>query len=375
MVTDFSVHKTAAASKPRVLVMAAAGNTGLQVALQLLSEGFPVNALVRREDARSERLKAQGANVIVGSFLDLDDMRKAMSGVKRAYFCTPPAEGYLRTTAVFATIAAEQKLEVAVVMSQWLSNPYHPALHTRECWLSDQLFALLPETAVITINPGFFADNELQAIQFAAMFGTMMMPYGAGLNAAPSNEDIGRVAAALLARPEGHEGKTYRITGPKLLKPEEIAAIVGKVLGRKVRYVNAPLWALAKVLQGMGFSDYLIAQTKEYALEYQRGTFAIGAPTDTVRLITGHDAEDYETTARRYAERLPKNTRSLPNVLKYIFLMSLWMMRPAPQTDRYLAKEDFIHPKHIRMSGDVPDWQKSHKPALSLSRDNLVTNN
>jgi len=69
-------------NKPRILVLTAAGKTGLPIAFQLLSEGFPVTAFVRQEDQRSERLKSKGADLVVGSITDVNDMRKAMTGVK-----------------------------------------------------------------------------------------------------------------------------------------------------------------------------------------------------------------------------------------------------------------------------------------------------
>ena len=347
-------------TKPTILVTAAAGSTGMQVSLQLLDEGFPVRALVRRIDARSAKLQARGATIVVGSMADLEDMRRAIDGVKRAYFCAPITDAYLRMATIFATVAREARLETAVVMSQWLSNPSHPALQTRECWLSDQVFSMLQETDVITVNPGFFADNELQSINLTAIFGTFMIPYGTGLNAAPSNEDMARVVSALLAKPEGHAGKTYRITGPKLLSPTEIAGILGKVLGRNVKYIQPPSWMIAKVLQGYGYGGYVIAQFLEYVKEYQRGTFAVGGPTDAVLQITGRPAEDYETTARRYAEQLPKNIRSLPSMLKAMMQMNLWMLRPAPKTKPHLALSDFLQPDRASLSIDTPSWRASH---------------
>jgi NAD(P)H dehydrogenase (quinone) len=135
--------------------------------------------------------------------------------------------------AIFTAVAAEQQLESIVAMSQWLSNPNHPAIQTREIWLADRLLALLPGTAVTTINVGYFADNDLQGFPFVAQFGLLSLPYGSGKNAPPSNEDIARAVAEILARPEGHAGKTYRPTGPELLSPQDLAAILGKVLGRK----------------------------------------------------------------------------------------------------------------------------------------------
>ncbi len=80
-------------NKPRILVLAAAGRTGMPVALQLLDEGFPVTAFVHQADQRSERLKAKGADIVVGSLTDINDMRTAMAGARRAYFCVPNEAG------------------------------------------------------------------------------------------------------------------------------------------------------------------------------------------------------------------------------------------------------------------------------------------
>ncbi len=171
-------------NRPRILVLTAAGKTGLPIATQLLDEGFPVTAFVRREDTRSERLRALGASIVVGSLTDIHDLRRAMTGVQRAYFCTPLEPGALRAAAVFAMVAAEHTLESVVAMSQWLASPHHRLLHTRETWLGDQLLARLPGTAVTTLNPGFFADNDMAGLPFAAQFGLLMLPYGAGLERA-----------------------------------------------------------------------------------------------------------------------------------------------------------------------------------------------
>ena len=62
-------------SKPRILVLTAAGRTGMPVALQLLDEGFPVTAFVHQADQRSECFKAKGADIVVGSLTDINDMR------------------------------------------------------------------------------------------------------------------------------------------------------------------------------------------------------------------------------------------------------------------------------------------------------------
>jgi len=50
--------------KPRILVTGATGKTG-SVVTDLLRAGYPVRALVHREDGRRERLEGQGAEIAV----------------------------------------------------------------------------------------------------------------------------------------------------------------------------------------------------------------------------------------------------------------------------------------------------------------------
>jgi len=347
-------------NKPRILVLAAAGRTGMPVALQLLDEGFPVTAFVHQADQRSEHLKAKGADIVVGSLTDITDMRRALAGARRAYFCVPNEAGYLKVAAIFTVVAAEQQLEAVVAMSQWLSQPNHPSIHTREGWLADRLFALLPGTAVTFINPGFFADNEMQVLPFAAQFGLLSLPYGSGLNAPPSNEDMARVVAEILARPEGHAGKTYRPTGPQLLSPQDIAAILSRVLGRKVTYRHAPMWMVSKIMRGR-LSLYALAAYEQYAIDYQKNAFAVNAPTDVVRSITGREAEDFETIARRYAATMPGAKKSLVTQFKLLLGMLIALLRPAPKTAPYLGLEEFSERAHLVFSADSPEWRHSHE--------------
>lgn len=348
-------------SKPRILVLTAAGKTGMPVAFQLLDEGFPVTAFVHRADQRSERLKARGADIVVGSLTDITDMRTAMAGARRAYFCMPNEAGYLKAAAIFTVVAAEQQLENIVAMSQWLSNPHHPSVHTREVWLADRLFAMVPGAAVTCIAPGFFADNEMQVLPFVAQFGLLSLPYGSGLNAPPSNEDMARVIAEILARPEGHAGKTYRPTGPQLLSPQDIAAILGRALGRKVTYRHASMRMLSKILRGR-LSLYNLAAYSQYVIDYQKNAFAVNAPTDVVRRITGREAEDFETIARRYIATTEGVRLSFATQFRLMLGLIFALLRPAPRMAPYLALGEFSARSHVAFSADSPQWRQSHEP-------------
>src|SRR6516164_11556888 len=203
--------------KSRIIVTGATGKTGSVVVTELLKAGYPVRAMVHREDGRSERLRVQGAEIAVADTSDVERVSDALKDVQRAYFC-PPFDPYMIQGGVaFAIAAKEARLEHIVGLTQWLASPSHPALVTRQHWLVDRLLSMTPGITHTVVRPGFFADSYLALTGTAAHLGVFPWPYGDSRNAPPSNEDIARVAVSALVNPSRHAGRTYRPTGPALL--------------------------------------------------------------------------------------------------------------------------------------------------------------
>ena len=100
--------------KPRILVTAANGNTGFPAAKELLELGFPVRAFVRNPDKpKARELKALGAELFVGDIEDIRDVRKALNGVKRAYFAPVPPN-LLFQGSTFATAVEEMFMQAGL---------------------------------------------------------------------------------------------------------------------------------------------------------------------------------------------------------------------------------------------------------------------
>lgn len=158
----------------------------------------------------------------------------------------------------------------------------------------------MPSVDVIHVNPGLFAFIYLLGLPAIVHLGMLAAPFGAGMNAPPSNEDIGRVAAGVLADPAPHIGKSYRPTGPELLSTADIAAILSKVVGREVAYRDVPFKMFTKAATALKFELTEISQLRYYAEALKGGAFALGAPTEHVREITGAPPEGFESIARRY---------------------------------------------------------------------------
>src|SRR5215510_12656472 len=164
--------------KPRILVTGATGKTGSVVVAELLEAGYPVRAMVHRQDRRSMRLKAQGAEIAVADMSDVEPVADALKDVQRAYYC-PPFDPYMIQGAVaFALAAREARLEHIVGLTQWLASPSHPSLMTRQHWLVDRLFSLTPAMAHTIVSPGVFADAYLATMGLAVHLGVFPWIYG-----------------------------------------------------------------------------------------------------------------------------------------------------------------------------------------------------
>ena len=347
-------------TRPTILVTSGAGNTGRPVTEDLLQRGFPVRAMVRREDARAARLRDLGAEVVVGNLFDVRDLRRAMEGVHRAYFVAPHGPNGLHASMSFAVAAEEAKLETVTTLTQWLLHPGHPSLATRELWLADQAMPWMPSVDVVQITPGWFAWTYFLVLDVVAQLGVFPMPLGEGLNAPPSNEDMGAVVAATLADPAAHVGRTYRPTGPELLAPEEIASTFANVLGRKVKYAPSSVEMFIKAATVAGYDSYEISQVHLYLTDYQQGAFAVGAPTTVVRDLVGRDAEDFETICRRYVAERPEVTPTLGNKMGALSRLLRAAMMPTPDMKAFELEQHHPPLFDAEFAADADEWRAAH---------------
>jgi NAD(P)H dehydrogenase (quinone) len=358
--------------KPRILVTGATGKTGRVVVTELLKADYRVRAMVRREDSRSAQLKAQGAEIAVAEMSDVERIADALTDVQRAYYC-PPFDPYMVQGAVaFAVAAKEARLEHIVGLTQWLSSPSHPALMTRQHWLVDRFFSMMPGAAHTIVRPGFFADVYLIMTRVAANLGVFPWAFGDSRNAPPSNEDIARVAVSALMDPARHAGKSYRPTGPELLGGQDMANAIGRAVGRSVIAVPTPAWMFLKGARMIGFPVNILSGVRHYIDDHKRGAFELGAPTTDVLDVTGRPAEDFETIARRYAA-LPRNQRTLGNQLREFVQFLVTPVSPSYNFDRYDRELRRPFPSRPQFAPESDVWRREHaiyeaaKPARKAS--------
>jgi NAD(P)H dehydrogenase (quinone) len=347
----------------RVLVTTATGKIGGAVAAQLLEKGVPTRALVHRDDGRSDRLRALGAEIVVADMFDIQQVAAAVDGVDRLFFNPPYHPHALDSAVAFAVAAQRSGVEAVVALGQWLASPEHPALMTRHHWLTDKLFQLLPNTAHVAVDPGFFADNYLNLVPMAAQLGVLPVPAGGSRNAPPSNEDIARVAVGALLDPHRHDGRAYRPTGPTLLTAAEMADAIGEALGRRVRHIDIPPWMFLKALRvnakQLGTDQFFESGIRHYLPENGLGTWEVGGPTTHVRDVAGVEPEDFLTIARRYVNG-PESRRTAGNLIRQVWNFVLTGLVPMHDLDKFDRLQQHPQPAHPRYSAESMVWRNEH---------------
>jgi len=282
-------------TQAKFLITGATGATGGYTVRQLLAKKQAVRVLVHRADDRSKQLRELGAEIVLGDFLDFDAIRAALQGVQRAYFCYPISPGIVQASAQFAQAAKEAGVEVIVNMSQKSARSDAKSVAARQHWLSERVFDWSGVPSV-HVRPGFFAEWLLYLAPLIRQ-GRMVGPFGTtGRHAPVAAEDQARLIVAILQDSAPHIGETYPLFGPVELTHSEIAAVIGQVIGKQVRYEQVPIEKFAELLgsrpkqspqnTAMAFySDpgalvggspktFLMQHLQEVAIDHHNGIFA-----------------------------------------------------------------------------------------------------
>jgi uncharacterized protein YbjT (DUF2867 family) len=112
--------------------------------------------------------------------------------------------------------------------------------------------------------------------------------------------DVADAAFAVLTSRNGHQGKSYILTGPQAISFHDVAKTFSAVLGKDVRYVNVPGEAALESMVGMGFPEWIAQGYNELMEGFSRGFAA--RVTDSFETLTGRPPRSFEQFARDFAQ-------------------------------------------------------------------------
>lgn len=219
-----------------ILVTGATGNVGRQVVEHLVKRGADVRALVR--DPSKASFPA-GVSVVQGDFLDVDSLRKAMSGVSTLFLLNAVVPDEFTQALVALNVARSAGIERVVYLSVIHADVYVNVPHFAGKFGVERMIEQMDFQATI-LRPAYFIQNDLMIEDVITGYGTYTMPIGAKGLAMIDVRDIAEIAALELLRRERSAEplalERINLVGPQTLTGTDIAAIWSDVLARPINY-------------------------------------------------------------------------------------------------------------------------------------------
>lgn len=219
-------------ARPRIAIGGATGEIGGRVA-RLLAERGEAQRLIVRDASRAPQLPG-ATPAQVGGYEDAGGMTAALDGID-TFLLVPGHETTDRVNAHRVAIDAAVQAGVRRVVQLSFVGAAEDAVFTyaRHHWATEQdLKASGLGWTIAHMN--FYLDV---LPQFVLPSGDLAGPAGDGRVAAVARDDVAAAVAELLAT-DGHDGRTYELTGPEALTLSEVAVTMARQSGRTITYLR-----------------------------------------------------------------------------------------------------------------------------------------
>lgn len=236
----------------RILVTGASGNVGAPLLRRLHEAGASVRVGARRPDAGDW---PEGVEVVRFDFCDRGSFAPALADVERLFLLRPPAISAVETSLLpCIDTAHEAGVEQVVFLSVVGADRARFIPHAK-------VEAHLEASAVRTwtfLRAGFFAENlaDTYAPDIVAD-DRIYLPAGSGRAAFVAAEDLAAVAALALRAPlddPRFDRRALALTGPEALDFDEVAALLSRILGRRIGYQRASAFGFYRHLRARGLA-------------------------------------------------------------------------------------------------------------------------
>ena len=276
-----------------ILVIGSTGNIGGEVARQLIAAGQKPRLLVRSpEKAKAFEGKAE---IVKGDLADEKSVAEALKGVDKMFLV---ATGLNGPELEQKAIAAAKQAGVKHVVKLSVLGAEHEGITLAKWHRATEKKLEASGLAWTLLRPGNFMSNAFMWADSIKKQGAIYAPLAQGKMAPIDPVDIAAVAVKALTTP-GHENKAYALTGPKSLTMAEQAAIVGKAIGKEVKFVDVPPQAAQDGMLKMGMpAGYVDALLELYAM-IKSG--AVDMTADGVEKVTGRKPATFESWASKNA--------------------------------------------------------------------------
>ena len=281
-----------------LLLTGANGRTGRAILAAMVARGVPVRAMVRNP-AHAEPLRALGASeVAVANMEDEAALAAAMAGAGRLLHIGPPMHPQeLEITTSLIRLAQAQGLGHFIYYS--VMHPQSRAI--RHHRLKSEAEEVLIDSGLpfTILQPSRYMQHLAPIWADVLKTGIHAMPFSTARRFSLVDLlDLADASAIVAAEGPRHHNAIYELAGPEALSQQDMAAIIGAVLGREIGARAIPFDELEARARASGASEDRVQQMLLMNRHYDAHGF-LGNP-NVLTMLLGRAPG----TFRAYVERL-----------------------------------------------------------------------
>ncbi len=218
-----------------VLVTGATGKVGSEAVRLLRQQVVAVRALVR-DPEKARPLADAGAEVVVGDLEEPATLDRALAGVTNVVLVSP-AVPVQELNVVDAAVRAGVQHIVKITSKASADSP----IARRRGQTEIEAGLAASGIAHTLLRANAYMQNVLVLAPVIARSSSFASSAGTGRMGMIDARDVAAVAASIAAAPDGHEAKTYLLTGPALISYADVADELSRLLGRTITFrVQSP---------------------------------------------------------------------------------------------------------------------------------------
>jgi uncharacterized protein YbjT (DUF2867 family) len=268
----------------KTLVTGATGTVGTHVMRALAERGAKPRGLVR-DHAKGVSTHGSHADLAVGEYGDRDSVRAALDGIDQVFLTcgNHPSQVDWETTVVDAAVAAGVR-RIVKLSALGVSAGSPVAFFDAHARIEEHLSAA--GIATVLLRPSFKMSTLLAGARGVRQADSFFAPGGGAKIAMIDPRDIADVATLVLST-DGHDGRTYELTGPEAITFDDVVVELSIVLGRQIRFVHLPDEEAVAQFVAAGTPEWIATNAVT-----QFGMLRQGSQNqvrDTVRALTGHE--------------------------------------------------------------------------------------
>jgi len=217
---------------------------------ELQGRGVPVRAFVRDPHRAAAALGDQ-VSVALGDFTDPASIRRALAGMQRVFLCSPNHPHHVEHGTNLIDAAVDAGIRRLVKVSANGAEIGSPL----EFWDAHGRIEEHLRTsglASVVLRPSTYVTNLLASADTVRTLGRLFAPAGDAAVTLIDPRDVAAVAAAVLTE-DGHEGRTYTLTGPEAVTYEQVAKTLARRSAVRWSFVDVPDPAARQGMIAAGF--------------------------------------------------------------------------------------------------------------------------